>query len=734
MAEDLHLVFSVVASILLLALSGLFSGLTLGLLGLDPVSLKIVSKGDTTNAKYAQQIIPIRAKGNLLLCTLLLGNVAVNSALSILLANFTGGVVGFALSTTCIVVFGEIIPQAACSRYALYIGSKVIGLVQILIFILSPLAWPISKLLDWILGDELGLVYTNRELENLVEVHRMQGQLPPVTAGIMQGALDFSKLTVESVMTDWKSVFYLSSDAKLDFDTLEKIFKSGHSRVPVLEARNTMYEDVSSNVIGLLFVKDLILLDPEDELPIQNIMDTFQHDLKHIDYGTSVKEILDEFRVGRSHLAIVRRPIAAKINGETIWENVGIVTLEDIIENILKMEIEDEFDVENVIENKPSKDEILHLFDYRRTRGMEGMPPQEKTVVYRHLCREVNVFMPETRCVDDIDLQNLLASGKVWKVIVGGTSGTTTPCYWNVNRPNTMIEEGGLLLYEQGVESEFFTFILDGKAEIFSGRQKFRSEVSRYSILCPELLNSTQEDYLKGLEFSSFVPDFTSRVIRNARILRITRANFHKCLQGKLKNYSRPRRETKEKIREIIQRPAYSSRYTVYSSSVREFRKNYNSKISFASSSERELGEGIRKYSTPIRLSSILGDNPAPADSDHRTPEFQSASMTSLSLSGVPQTSPRPRQRYYDESYVGHEGEGKGHKTYKIVKSSKNFISEQTVYNSILSPSQSPRSSYFKDDKSVIMGTSALGDEIVTHPGQKPAILSDASILISAVQ
>jgi len=732
MAVDLSLVFSVVASILLLALSGLFSGLTLGLLGLDPVSLKIVSKGDTTNAKYAQQIIPIRAKGNLLLCTLLLGNVAVNSALSILLANFTSGVVGFALSTTFIVVFGEIIPQAACSRYALYIGSKVIGLVQILIFILSPLAWPISWLLDWILGDELGLVYTNRELENLVEVHRMQGQLPPVTAGIMQGALDFSKLTVESVMTDWKSVFYLSSDAKLDFDTLEKIFKSGHSRVPVLETRNTMYEEVSSNVIGLLFVKDLILLDPEDELPIQNIIDTFRHDLKHIDYGTSVKEILDEFRVGRSHLAIVRRPIAKRINGETIWENAGIVTLEDIIENILKMEIEDEFDVENEIENKPSKDEILHLFDYRRTRGMEGMPPQEKTVVYRHLCREVNVFKPETRAVDDVDLQNLLASGKVWRVIVGGTPGTTTPCYLkNVNRPNMMIEKGGLLLYEQGVESEFFTFILDGKAEIFSGRQKFRSEVSRFSILCPELLDSTQQDYLKGLEFSSFVPDFTSRVIRNARILRISRATFHKCLQGKLKNYSRPRREMREKIREIIQRPTYSSHYTVCSSSVRELGKDHNNQ-SFASSSVKEL-EHARQYSMPHTLSSILGENTAPAESDHRTAEIRSDSITSVSLSGVPQTPPRPRQRFYDESYVGHEGEGKGHKTYRIVKSTKNIISESTIYNSILTNSQSHISCYLKDDKSEILRTSAVGDEIVTQPGQKPGIISDASILVSAV-
>jgi len=554
---DLEDILSIVGSVVLLLMSGLFSGLTLGLLGLDPTSLKIVAKGDTENAKYAQDVMPIRAKGNLLLCTLLLGNVAVNSALSILLAKFTGGILGFALSTAFIVIFGEIIPQAACSRYALYIGSKVICIVKILIFFISPLAWPISKLLDWILGDEFGLVYTNRELRNLVELHTMEGDLPTESAGIMTGALDFSKLTVESVMTEWKSVFYLKSDARLDFECLERIFKSGHSRVPVVEVSGTQFEQQQQHVIGLLFVKDLILLDPEDELPVRNIIDTFLHDLKHIEHNTSVKTVMDEFRHGRSHLAIVRKVVAHKVNGEVIYKNVGIVTLEDIIENILNMEIEDEFDIGSqkiTAEESGRKDEILQLFDYRRTRGMDGMPPQEKIVVYRHLCREVHVFMPQFRRAEDIDLQNLLASGSVHKVLRDDFYDNEKQVD-NV-KDTVMIEKNGYLLYKQGVQSEYFTFILDGKAEVFSGRQKFRSEVSRFTILCPELLSQTQDDYVNGLEFSAFVPDFTCRVIQNSRILRIPRENFHKCLLGKLRNYSRPHKETRQKIREIIQRPS----------------------------------------------------------------------------------------------------------------------------------------------------------------------------------
>jgi len=611
---DTTTILSIFGSIFLLFMSGLFSGLTLGLLGLDPLSLRIVANGDTNNAVYAQKVVPIRAKGNLLLCTLLLGNVAVNSALAILQSNLFGGIAGFILSTAFIVVFGEIIPQAACSRYALYIGSKVIHIVRVLIFLIYPLGWPISKCLDWVLGDELGYVYTNRELRNLVEVHTKEGELPKESARIMQGALDFSKLTVESVMTEWSSVFFLYSDTNLDFDSLERIFKSGHSRVPVV-TRPARYEGERyecQQVIGLLFVKDLILLDPEDELPVRNIIDTFHHDLKHLDLDSDVKAIMYEFLHGRSHLAIVRKKVAEKMNGELIYENVGIVTLEDIIENILKMEIEDEFDYTAVVtkDNKSRNDEILQLFDYRRTRGMEGMPPQEKLVVYRHLCREVEVFMPQHRVVEDVDLQNLLASGTVRKVIEDDWYDKSDADA----KANVMIEEGGHLLYSKGVQTDFFTFILDGKAEVFSGRQKFRSEVSRFTIFCPELLSQTQNDHGKGLEFSAFVPDFTARIIQNSRILRIPRENFLKCLTGKLRFYSPPLKETRQKMREINQRKVHSEG-------------------SFA----------LRQsYDTPQAYTSVPILNVGNSNSDMKK---------TYTLPPKQQS----RQRFYDETYLGHE-------------------------------------------------------------------------------
>lgn len=84
---------------LLLILSALFSGLTLGLLSLDMVSLKVLeSAGDPKEKRYASKILPLRKHGNLLLCTLLLGNTLVNNGLSILLADLTSGILGLVIS------------------------------------------------------------------------------------------------------------------------------------------------------------------------------------------------------------------------------------------------------------------------------------------------------------------------------------------------------------------------------------------------------------------------------------------------------------------------------------------------------------------------------------------------------------------------------------------------------------------------------------------------------------
>merc|ERR1719499_2366693 len=170
-------------------MSGLFSGLTLGLLGLDLKQLEIVASGEGADREYALSIIPVRQSGNFLLCTLLLGNVAVNAALSILLTAISGGILAFIISTALIVIFGEIIPQATCSRHALYIGAKTVYIVRVLMFLLAPLAYPVSLVLDYVLGPEFGNMYSNLELKKLIELHKEDDmvELDAQTGKILEG-------------------------------------------------------------------------------------------------------------------------------------------------------------------------------------------------------------------------------------------------------------------------------------------------------------------------------------------------------------------------------------------------------------------------------------------------------------------------------------------------------------------------------------------------------------------
>ncbi|KAK6908644.1 hypothetical protein I204_02063 [Kwoniella mangroviensis CBS 8886] len=308
----------------LVALSGMFAGLTLGYFSVDPTQLQVLSiSGTPKQQKYAMKILPVRKDSHLLLTTLILGNMIVNEALPVVMDNVIGGgIYAVIASTALVVIFAEIIPQSICSRYGLLVGASMAWPVKIMIWIAFPIAWPIAKLLEYILGAHHGIIYRRSELRELIKMHAATaeggGDLDFDTVQMAQGALDLAQKTVREAMTPIEQVFMLPIEAKLDYETLGHVVRSGHSRIPVYQmvevpdinlataTKGPAKTKMVKKVLGSLLVKSCVLLDPEDATPLASIP---INAIPSVPYDEPLTNMLNVFQEGRSHMAIVsRRP------------------------------------------------------------------------------------------------------------------------------------------------------------------------------------------------------------------------------------------------------------------------------------------------------------------------------------------------------------------------------------------------------------------------------------------
>ena len=142
--------------------------------------------------------------------TLLLCNAAAMEALPIVLDNIVHAVTAVVISVTAVLFFGEIIPQAVCSKHGLLIGTIMAWPVRILMLLTFPISWPISKLLDFVLGGEHSSLFRRSQLKALVSIHALDegfgGKLSKDEISIITGALDLTKKQAFVAMTPMDKV------------------------------------------------------------------------------------------------------------------------------------------------------------------------------------------------------------------------------------------------------------------------------------------------------------------------------------------------------------------------------------------------------------------------------------------------------------------------------------------------------------------------------------------------
>ena len=199
--------------------------------------------------------------------------------------------------------------------------------MYIFLVLLYPVTKPLSMVLDAILGGELPTIFSKREFRLLVQEQKKhkKSDISEDEFEILEGGLEFSERTVKDVMTPVVNTFFLKQETVLDKEKLNEIHASGHSRIPV-------YNETSRKVVGILYAKDLVSLDPHEEKIVKDVMRRKVFFIKETD---KLDKVLDIFKKKRVHLLIVLNQLK---------QISGIVTLEDVLEEIVG-EIVDEYDM-----------------------------------------------------------------------------------------------------------------------------------------------------------------------------------------------------------------------------------------------------------------------------------------------------------------------------------------------------------------------------------------------------
>jgi metal transporter CNNM len=315
---------TLIAVLVLVLFSAICSGINVGLVSLDEGDLRRKAKLNNLTAK---RVLPFRKNLHLSLAAILLSNVASISGTSLLLNNRFNGIIAEIASTLLIVVFGEVLPQAFFARYALLFCSRLTPLLRLMIIVTYPIAKPLQLLLDKLFGEEVPHLQSRRELGVLIAEHATadESELDDDEVEIMRGALQLSEKRVRDIMTELRKVYWMTPGTRISANKIDEIKDKGWSRIPILNRQTT-------TCYGVLLMKDLVDIDFDNEHVV--VEDLPLYPTQIVGSMTALDTLFRKFINGGTHLFPVEKDDRI----------IGIVTIEDLLEEIVGHEIEDETD------------------------------------------------------------------------------------------------------------------------------------------------------------------------------------------------------------------------------------------------------------------------------------------------------------------------------------------------------------------------------------------------------
>jgi putative hemolysin len=313
----------IIILVVLLILSGFFSGVETALMSISNVKVKSLVKQRRRGSLALEKI---KANPHKLIITILIGNNVVNIAAAslstLIFTEFFGSAaigISTGVMTFLILVFGEITPKTYASQNSEYVSLKVAKIILWLSVILTPVIYifeKISKLMSKILGSKGEQKLTEEELETIVTMGRKEGILEKEAAEMMHNVLKFGQTTADEIMTPRVNMVLINGENKLN-DVLDLIIKTPYSRYPV-------YLGNRDKIEGIIDIDDVLKQVKNKKLNVK--IKTFLRPILFIPETKEIDDLLTEFEGKDVPMAIVV---------DEYGDVQGLVTVEDILEEIV---------------------------------------------------------------------------------------------------------------------------------------------------------------------------------------------------------------------------------------------------------------------------------------------------------------------------------------------------------------------------------------------------------------